>query len=206
MSDGSASTRDRLVRAALELVAERGFDGARVGDIEVAAGLAPRSGALYQYFDSKIDVVRAGLDAHLRAVEEMASTLESTPLEQLLPSAGDIARWLLEELDRERVVTQVIEREGGRLPELRDRMRIGISDRGYRTVSTLLTRWVERLARVTDDHEAVAVLLVGSLINVRRSMWTFGAPPLGVTDDRIVAAFEALITVIVRDSTAEVVR
>lgn len=205
MAEGSTSTRDRLVRAALELVAERGFEGASVGDIERAAGLAPRSGALYQYFGSKIDLVRAGLDEHLRAVEEMAATLEATPLEQLVPSAGEVARWLLDELDRERVVTQVIDREGSRLPELRDRMRTGVSDRGYRTVSTLLARWVERLGQVTDDHEAVAVLLVGALINVRRSTWTFGAPPLGVTDDRIVAAFEALLATMFRDPTPEVV-
>jgi len=36
--------------AAIELFAERGFDGTSVGEIERAAGLAPRSGALYQHF------------------------------------------------------------------------------------------------------------------------------------------------------------
>ena len=203
MSGERASTRDRLIAAAMDLVAERGFDATRVGDIEAAAGLAPRSGALYQYFDSKLATLRAGLEEHLQSVEVMAAFLDGAPVEDLRPSIGEIARWLLDELDRERVVTHVIEREGGRLPDLRDRMRADISDRGYRTVSTLLERWVDRLEAPTNDHEALAVLLVGSLINLRRSTWTFAAPPLGVSDERILAAFEALVSVVVRDPDAD---
>ena len=47
------------------------------------------------------------------------------------------------------------------------------------------------------DPDAIAVLLIGSLINVRRSTWTFGAAPLDLDDDRIVNAFVALATSIV---------
>ena len=44
------ATRERLMTATLSLVADNGFEGTSVGAIEQEAGLAPRSGALYQYF------------------------------------------------------------------------------------------------------------------------------------------------------------
>ena len=50
MVERGAGTRERLMTAAIELFAERGFEGASVGEIERSAGLAPRSGALYQHF------------------------------------------------------------------------------------------------------------------------------------------------------------
>jgi hypothetical protein len=36
------------------------------------------------------------------------------------------------------------------------------------------------------DSEALAVVLLGSLINLRRSTWTFGRPPIGIDDQRLI--------------------
>ena len=189
--EGDRSTRDRLIDAALGLVAERGYDGTSVGDIESTAGLAPRSGALYKYFDSKLAVLEAGLERHLGSVEATATDLVETPLDDLRSEVELFARWLLAEMDRERTITQVIEREGSRLPDLRDRMRAGVSDRGYRAAAAFARRWAQSGAPV-GDPEALAVLLVGALVNVRRSTWTFGAAPLGLDDERIVSAFVSI--------------
>jgi hypothetical protein len=41
MAERATATRDRLMSAAMALFAERGFDGASIGTIERAAGLAP---------------------------------------------------------------------------------------------------------------------------------------------------------------------
>ena len=188
----SPTTRDRLIDATLRLVAERGFDGVSVGDIEAGAGLAPRSGALYKYFDSKLAVLEAGLQRHLEAITDVEIDLAGVPLTDPEPLVGWVARWLLAELDGERTITHVIEREGDRFPELRDRMRAGISDRGYRLAASLIERFASSLADDEIDSEALAVLLVGGLINLRRSTWTFDAPPLGIGDDRVVATFVAL--------------
>ena len=185
---GSAATRAQLIDATLALVAERGFAGVSVGDIEAAAGLAPRSGALYHYFDSKLAALEAAVDAHVRAVAAVGDEVGEGPAE---PDVADIGRWLLDELDRERTLTHVVEREGERLPELRERMRDGVSERGYRMAASFVREWVE--GDPAADHEALAVLVVGALVNVRRSTWTFGAPPLDVDDDRIVATLTWLV-------------
>lgn len=192
MEEESASTRDRLIDATVELVAEHGYDGTSVGDIESRAGLAPRSGALYKYFDSKLAVLEAGLERHLDSVDAADLDLGGTPLQDLRAEVEFFGRWLLAEMDRERTITHVIEREGARLPELRDRMRTGISDRGYRAAATFVTRWSDQITPATEDHDALAVLLVGALVNFRRSTWTFGARPLSLDDDRVVDAFVAI--------------
>ncbi len=72
MSKGEA-TRDRIVSAAMKLFAAEGYAQTSVGAIEQRAGLAPRSGALYQYFDGKEDVLRKAVDrehAHLDSLQQ----------------------------------------------------------------------------------------------------------------------------------------
>lgn len=188
----STPTRERLIDATLRLVAEHGFDGVSVGDIEAGAGLAPRSGALYKYFDSKLAVLEAGLERHLDAITHVEIDLVDVPFTDPAPLIEGMARWLLAELDGERTITHVIEREGDRLPALRDQMREGISDRGYRLAAVFIERLATTLADEPIDDEALAVLLIGGLINLRRSTWTFNAPPLGIDDERAIQTFVAL--------------
>jgi AcrR family transcriptional regulator len=60
----AAGTRDRLLRAAADVFARRGYDGARVADIAERAELS--NGALYAYFGSKADLLVGALRAHGR--------------------------------------------------------------------------------------------------------------------------------------------
>src|ERR1700750_2467546 len=57
----AAETRERLLRAAADVFAERGYDGTRVADIAAAAGGS--HGALYAHFASKADLLVAALGA-----------------------------------------------------------------------------------------------------------------------------------------------
>ncbi|MCF6475535.1 TetR/AcrR family transcriptional regulator [Nonomuraea sp. MG754425] len=60
----AAETRERLLRAAADSFAERGYDGTRVADIAAAAGVS--NGALYAHFGSKAELLVAALRAHGR--------------------------------------------------------------------------------------------------------------------------------------------
>ncbi|MGI5270233.1 TetR family transcriptional regulator [Nonomuraea sp. CA-218870] len=60
----AAETRDRLLRAAADVFAERGYDGTRVADIAAAAGVS--NGALYAHFGSKAELLVAALRAYAR--------------------------------------------------------------------------------------------------------------------------------------------
>jgi hypothetical protein len=37
------------------------------------------------------------------------------------------------------------------------------------------------------DMDAVAAIVIGAVVNFRRTEWTFGAPPLDLDEDRFVA-------------------
>lgn len=54
-------TRETIVRCAMELFAERGFDATTIADIAEAADIAPRT--FFAYFPSKEDVVFHDFDA-----------------------------------------------------------------------------------------------------------------------------------------------
>jgi AcrR family transcriptional regulator len=60
----ATETRERLLRAAAEVFAERGYDGTRVADIAAAAGVS--NGALYSHFGSKARLLVDALRQHGR--------------------------------------------------------------------------------------------------------------------------------------------
>src|SRR6266702_4046734 len=79
----AAETRDRLLRAAADAFAARGYDGTRVADIAAAAGVS--NGALYAHFASKADLLVEALVA-ARRDEDMAR-----PMRDYI---GERADWL----------------------------------------------------------------------------------------------------------------
>ena len=86
----AAQTRERLLRAAADAFAERGYDGTRVSDIAAAAGVS--NGALYAHFTSKADLLVAALRTHGRQLLAEAFAAEpGRPVTDLLLLMG---RWL----------------------------------------------------------------------------------------------------------------
>ena len=70
-----ADNRDRIVRAARELIARGGLRRAQVGKVAVRAGLS--TGALYKYFPSQtdlfIEVLREAVDNEIRILRQIAA-------------------------------------------------------------------------------------------------------------------------------------
>ncbi|MBX3314159.1 MAG: TetR/AcrR family transcriptional regulator [Actinobacteria bacterium] len=187
-------TRDRLLAAGMDLFARQGFRATTVGDIEEAAGLVPRRGAMYKHFTSKRALLDAGLELHLAAVDEAIGLLDEAAFGTPLEEARVIGRWLLAELAAEEQLTLILEKEGDRLADFRDRFRERISDAGYRAAGAALRRWA--LAEAPEgadlghvDFDALGVVTIGSLINHRRSGWTFRTDPLGVDAERVLDAW-----------------
>ena len=193
-------TRQRLLDTGMRLFAEKGFSATSVGDIESAVGLQPRRGALYKHFPSKEALLQAAVRHRLDEVAVGAAQLQALDLavtsaepELLRPIAVALGHWLLAELDRLRDLTHVIEHEGRRLRKLRNQVRREVVDTGNAAAAQLLRATVPG----HRDPEATAVILIGALTGVRRAEWTYGAPPLGVDDDRAVAAWADLLLTLV---------
>ncbi len=80
-------TRERLLRAAADVFAERGYDGTRVADIAAAAGVS--NGALYSHFSSKAELLLAALRAHgRRELADLLAADPGRPVTELLLQAG----------------------------------------------------------------------------------------------------------------------
>ena len=185
--------------AGLRLIAERGYRAVTVGDIEADAGFVARGGTLYKHFASKAELLDAALRRHIESVGRFEELLALLPLPDLRSELNLLGRWLLNELSREEMVTRIIEKEGDQLTHLIDAMREGISETGYRLARSYID---QREMAGSWDADALAVVLLGGLINLRRSTWTFGKPPLGLDDERVLGTWVELCLTAANASTA----
>jgi AcrR family transcriptional regulator len=186
--DRDLPTRERLLTAAMRLFAMQGFEATSTREIEEAVGLKPNRGGLYKHFASKEALLHEAVErhvAHARAFVGEALELDADELRRLSDAelwalAESFGQWFLAELDAHRHLTHAFEHDPERLRGLAEDFRRDVVDFGYRTAATLL----EAIADPADDHEAAAVLLLGSLSALRRNAWTFGHPALGMSDER----------------------
>jgi AcrR family transcriptional regulator len=83
----AGQTRERLLRAAADVFAERGYDGTRVADIAAAAGVS--NGALYAHFGSKAELLLAALRVHgQRVLADLLAADPARPVTELLLEVG----------------------------------------------------------------------------------------------------------------------
>jgi AcrR family transcriptional regulator len=179
-----APTRERILDAAVELFGRQGYSRTSVGEIEQAAGLAPRSGALYKHFASKRELLDAALRQRTRAVADMEESVDASMVgnpRAELRMAGAIG---LREIGRDQPVLRILLREGDNFPELRDEFRKRIVGRGHAKFAD----WLRLVARRADapnaDLDAIAAVAIGSLISYRLLETLFGEPPGGIAEER----------------------
>lgn len=189
----SNDTRQRLLHAGMKLFAQNGFAGTSIGDIEEAVGLQPRRGALYKHFRNKQDLLETAVRQQLDDAAATAKELEAVGLanaaatqrEELRPLILAIARRFLTEMDRLEDLTRLIEHDGSRLDGLIAEVKSHAVDLSYIAAGRL----VAGLAPSGTDADATAVVLLGSLVALRRTTWTFGSPPIAIRDDRFLEAW-----------------
>jgi AcrR family transcriptional regulator len=173
--------------AAMTLFAERGFDGASIGDIERAAGMAPRSGAIYQHFKGgKEELLRAAVERELRAIDELGSVMEMLPLGDLRAELTLLARWNLGSLERRSELARFVRRDAARLPpELRDALYARLVGGPYEQI----VGWLRNRVPGAADPYAFALVLVESISAYHSLRRTFGRTPDDVDDERFIAAW-----------------
>lgn len=176
--------------AAMRLFAERGYRGTSVGEIEREAGMAPRSGALYQHFKGKEDLLEHAIERQLEAVDDLGSALEMLPLGDLRAELTFLARWNLASLDRRRDLARFMLREGDRLPQaLRRKLYQRQVEEPYeRVVGWLRERIADASAKGPDLH-ALALIMTEPMSSHRSLIWTFGAVPGDVDDERLISTW-----------------
>jgi AcrR family transcriptional regulator len=187
LASEATSTSERILDAAMALFAERGYAGTSVGDIERAAGLAPRSGALYQHFKGKDDVLEKAIERQLETMDELGSVLDMLPLGDLRAELTLMARWNLASLDRRAPLIRFTYREGDRLPEkLRRELYARLVERPYSQVVSWLRGRVNEAGIEEPDLHALALIIVEPMASYRSIQLLFGTVPGKVDDERFI--------------------
>lgn len=174
----------------MTLFAERGFDGASIGEIESAAGMAPRSGAIYQHFKGgKDELLRSAIERELRAIDELGSVMEMLPLGDLRAELTLMARWNLASLERRSELARFVRRDAAALPpELRDELYERLVGQPYEQVVGWLDGRFDRAPERPDLH-ALALVLIESMSAYHSMRRTFGRAPDDVDDERFIEAW-----------------
>lgn len=187
------TTRQRIVEAALELIARQGYRGTTVGEIEAAAGLTPRAGGLYRHFASKEDVLAAAMRQRTEAIDRLLGALRDsvrhTPAGNLRLELATIARTTLREFDNERTLLRVVMKEGDRFPWLRREFFERFPRVGFGEMHDWLVATHALHGLAIDDPEALAAVVFGGLVHFHLMQTVFEQPPPEVDEERYVDAW-----------------
>ena len=184
----TAPTRERILDAAVELFGRQGYSATSVGEIEEAAGLTPRRGGLYKHFESKESLLEAAVERRGRAVDELEALVD-TPVGDPHEEVRTLGRLAFREIGNDQAVLRIVMREGDNFPELRDRFHARIVSRGHAQAQVRLRLLAERAGVTGVDVEALAAILLGSVINYRVLDTLFGRPPGDLGEERYIEAW-----------------
>src|SRR3990172_805202 len=138
-----SATKDRLLQAAMDVFADRGYHGATVDDIVAASETS--KGAFYHYFPSKQGVF-------LRLLDQLADLVEAgveTAIERQQGALGKVEaalRVVLEVTSEPRDLARILLIEAAALGPEVEQSRVGI----HRRFATLIRRHLDRAVADRD--------------------------------------------------------
>ena len=172
-----ADARNRILSAAVECFAAKGYAATKIADIERAAGLSVGAGGTYRHFESKRAILQAVIDSVL-----------DVPDDEIAPPGDDVEAIAHEMLDYMRTdMLRIYLRDLDEFPDQRQRI-------NQRTIQTSYRVVADRIAasNPTVDAQAVAAVLLGSLINFRVNEALIGPDANGITRDRFIQTWGAI--------------
>jgi AcrR family transcriptional regulator len=182
------TAKERIVRVAVTLFAERGYAGTSVAEIQQAAGLAPGSGALYKHFRSKQEVLEAAIEQHISNFEQASGDVLAILPEDPFEALKIVLAQLMATLTKDEPLIRITLRDLDARPRLADRLVDGM----LAVLHNALAAWLEghviagRLRK--HDTEAMAALLFSAVSYYRVLDILLGKAPADVSEDRLVAA------------------
>lgn len=175
-------SRQRLLQAAIRLIAERGYAETTVGDIEAGAGLTRRAGGFYRHFKSKEEVLVEALN---RTAKEMIGEIRLAEVLALRSPRAElllIARSILRHAEAYRPLRLILWREAYKLPALQKAAR-----RANKTLATVdILPWVENVLRRARIRKAkpreLGLMIFGPVLIYAISL-DRGDPAFGLPDE-----------------------
>lgn len=124
-------TRERILAAAFDVIAEAGLDGFTMTEVERRVGLAVGTGSIYRHFQSKEALLKAALEWEL--ARNRSLTREALTALQQVPDPTErqirIYRQTLEDLGRFDKIFGLMLSQGDRVPDLQEAVRTAVQPR-----------------------------------------------------------------------------
>ncbi len=158
-----SATRDRLLQAAMDVFAERGYHGTTVDDIVAASDSS--KGAFYHYFASKQGIF-------LKLLDQLVAMVEAGVEEAIGRQEGAIAkveaalRVVLEVASAQRDLARILLIEAAALGPEFEQSRLGIHRRFAALIQRHLDRALADGAIPSQDTEAAAMAWMGAINEV----------------------------------------
>lgn len=189
------STRERIVAEALRLFAEQGYASTSVAAIEEAAGLSPRSGALYTHFQSKEKVLAAAVEAAIELAETGFALAPMFPLGDLRAELVLVARGSLLLMTNWRNLIRVMMKESEQFPAVMTQARDRLFTPSYEYLAGWLAERAAQEKLPERDFEAMATVWLGAIENYWVMTHIYQHGPFGMTDERFVGEWvDSLLT------------
>jgi AcrR family transcriptional regulator len=187
------TTRERVLRVAMQLFGERGYAATTIEQIEAGAGFSAGSGSLYRHFRSKRALLEEGVRAQLDGAAALRTDLEgpegshgldALPLRERLDAAFALT---IARLERGRDVVRMLLRDYREFPDVLDRLREEAMTRFHESFSAWLAAQPELDGR-DRDVPAVAAVVVAALSHYWFLRDSFGTQPFAMDEQRFVGA------------------
>jgi AcrR family transcriptional regulator len=163
--DVRADAARRLMAAAVESFAARGYHATTTRDIATAAGMSPA--ALYVHFPAKSAVLfaisRSGHERTLAMVEKVVAT-HPDPVDAMRELVAEFVAWHA----KRHVVARVVQHELGALPPADYRVVVDLRRRTESLVREVITRGVEQRRFTVPDVRTAARAVLSLGIDVAR--------------------------------------
>ena len=189
MTSGDASTRDRLLDAALELFADQGYASTSIADIQQACGLSPGSGALYKHFPSKKALLQ---EATSRQMDRMRAMLDQYNRTRPTDTQGALRQGveqIWDSIDSNTALLRVIFREPEAIGDMIDELWAAVATTSYQRVGRALSAAKDAGVSQVDDPEATATVLVAALAYLPIAQMLIGRTPANIDADRFREAW-----------------
>ncbi|PLT48099.1 helix-turn-helix domain-containing protein [Paenibacillus sp. FSL W8-1187] len=120
MSNRHLESSGKLLRAAIDLIAEKGYNGVTTQEIAAAAGLSEKT--LFRHFGSKQNLLEAAFDRHHYA-EEMKKLFEEKLTWELEADLLTVCRTYHAIMNRNRKLIEISIKDEAHLPGFKERTR-----------------------------------------------------------------------------------
>jgi AcrR family transcriptional regulator len=121
-------TRERILEAAFDVIAEEGLSGFTMTEVERRVGLAVGTGSIYRHFPSKEALLKAAVEREVSrnrtVTHEARSAVQQLP--DPLERRTKVYKQMLDDLRRFDRVFGLMLSQGDRVPELREAIRAAV--------------------------------------------------------------------------------